>query len=379
MKKIIYSICTVLCAAAFAGCERNEDDRPQRQSDEMVAIELSVAGGSTQITRAGIDPTLTAIDSVTFIVFDAASSNAWLQTKTIDYAGGERLFLRAGGSYNIFAVANLDDSYCPNGDAGTYLNDVTTVAGLDSKYILAASALGSKQGKVPMITGTTATPLEQIVIPSPITVPTTSFELELRSLYTKVSVNIYNLTSGGGSGVTPGGYLTEDLPTASYLVEQTDDYAYLNTLYSRSAFTTPLPVAGGSYTFDQLPGKTYNKCSVDVYCLENRRGDGVLVDVYDRRDEAPAYATAIRILSTVTGRNDLLDTYLFPGKGRSVEANNPDVDKIYNYDIDRNSIYHINVIINGTADVTLDSRREYIEREVCGGIEDPDSGTGADF
>lgn len=386
MMKIRYSICIALCAAVFAGCASNGGYVPAQQDDEMIAVRLSATGKSVQVTRAGIDPSLTSIYNATLVVFawDGTNDNTtvWSQTRTIDYAGGERLYLRPG-SYKIFAVANLDDSWCPNGNAATYLDDVTTIAGLESKYILAASPLGPNPGKVPMITGTTSTPIAEITIDSPVTTATTTIELELRSLYTKMSINIYNRTDAAGtvqSGVAPQGYYTENLPTASYLVEQASDYAYTNTLYAQSALVTPLPATDGQiYEFTQQPGNYYNKRVVDVYCLENRRGDVTVTDAHDRRDDAPEYATATHIMSTVTGQNNVLDTYIYPGKGRTAEANDPDTDDIGNYDVDRNSIYHINVIINGTAEITVDSRREYLERLVCGTLTPPVNGNGADF
>lgn len=369
MKKIIYSAFTVLCVAVLAGCARDGEHVPA--GDEAVAIELSVVGGSVQVTRAGIDPSLTTIYNATFVVFDAANSDAWLQTKTINYAGGERLYLRPG-NYKIFAAANIDPAY---------LSGVTSITALNSVYIPAASPFGPKPAMVPMITGTTGTPIEEITIDSPIT--TTSFELEMRSLYAKMSINIYNRTDSSGtvqSGVNPQGYYTENLPTASYLVEQASDYAYTNTLYAQSALVTTLPaLVTGLFEFTQQPGNYYNKRIVDIYSLENRRGDVTLTNANDRRADAPAYATVTHIMSAVTGSGNLLDTYVFPGKGRAVEANDPDIDNIGNYDIDRNAIYYVNVIINGTGDVINDSRREYLERVVCGSLTPPTNGTGADF
>lgn len=372
----------------LAGCSGSDEYSPEDQ-DGLVAIELSAAEGSVEVTRAGIDATLaTTIDNVTFVVFDG-TNDVVVQRKTVNYAGGERLYLRPG-SYRIFAVANLDDDNCPNGDAAAYLSGITNIAGLSGAgmYIWATQttpALGSKPAKVPMITGTTSTPLAALTIPASLTT-TTSFDLKLRSLYTKVEVNIYNkVTSEDNatvtSGVTPLRYYIEDLPAASWLVDHPSDYTEtsLTTLYTESGLVT-LPAPGSTIVeFPQLSGSYYNKTTVEVYMLENRRGDRTVPTANDRRAEAPDYATIFSLMSSVTGRDDLLASYILPGKGRAGENSYP--DNIENYDIDRNSIYHINVIINGAnpANIIIDSRREFLERVVCGQIEDPTPGPGADF
>ncbi len=368
--RTVFYIWIFLTLAAFAGCS---DDEPSGGADpggDMAAVELSVAGEPVQVTRSNLTPLMSTIDNVTILVFDA--SNNLIAGKNLDYASGERLYLRKG-DYQIFAVANLDDSNCPNGEASTYLNDVSTTAGLAGKYVLASSQTLQELGKMIMCSG-----IEPLTISS--TAPAT---ITLRRLQTKIDLNIYNLSDASGniqSGLSLHSYYTNNLPLSSFLVERAvPDYP--RTLADPSSGYGNIPTVNfstiPSSVVEPSPGVFYLKQSVEIYCFENRGGSATspMSSEYDRKKYAPEFALQISLLGYVS--NKVLDTFILPGKGRDSET--PPDTWIDNFDVDRNCIYHVNVVINNTADISMDSRREYLGLTLCGDLDSPSNGTWGDY
>lgn len=373
---ILYTIYILLLTCLFTGCSDTEIPGIE---DDLVAIELVGLNGTVQVTRAGIDPSLTEITNATIIVFDGTEDRI-LQRRTFNYANDERVYLKRGGTYRVFAIANLSDDNCPNGDATTYFDDVTIIDDLDTKYFISTTVPGKAPSKMPMISGSDISSLQSISLPVKLDDPTdnTTVTIPLRSLYTKVAVNIYNRISDGGSGVTPVSYYVNNLPAYSWIVEHTSsdfsDYARMNKLgvdgFERSSLMDmpSNPIVGVEN------GNTYNQYSFDLYCLENHGGTVAglnSTNVYQRKAQAPDYAFEINFQSYVNGSNkDVLQTYVVIGKG--YDDND---DPVYNdFNVDRNCIYRVNVFVNGIGNVEADSRRMRLNVVVCGGLEAPENG-----
>lgn len=356
------------CAVALTGCARTEPGEPSHGEDDMFAVELAAAGGSVQVSRAA---DMNAIENAIVLVWDAAGTTL-LHNRYLDYAGKERVYLRAG-TYQIFAVANLTDENCPNGSVATYLSDVAVPADLNGKHLIATS---STPGNLIMCSG-----VETTVIAN----NTDDKTIVLRRVQTKINLNIYNKISGQGGSVASGvemhSYYTDNLPKGSYLIEQpatdnpSDPYDYPGG-YERVYPTT----LSNPTEVELTSGNWYHRYNVEIITFENRRGTIDILEIasaYDRKEKAPDNALEINVIGYANGA--VLDTFVLPGKGRSAEPNYPDMDNIANFDVDRNCIYHINVIINNTANIDIDSRREYLELAVCGDLNPPVDGTGAEF
>ncbi|MDL2255427.1 hypothetical protein LJC38_02450 [Parabacteroides sp. OttesenSCG-928-K15] len=362
IQTILYTIYILFLLTTLAGCSNTEIPI---EEDDLVAIELVGLNGSVQVSRAGIDPSLTAIHNATIIVFDGTEDKV-LHRRTINYTDGERVYLKRGGTYKVFVIANLDDDNCPNGDAATYFDDVTNIAHLDNKYFISSAEPGEAPAKMPMISGTTSDPLHSVTIPpAPLAVADTKVTLELRSLYTKVSVNIYNKVNGGGSGVELLSYYASNLPVYSWIVEQASDYPQTldpkTTGYDRSSL---MDIRQPTQTTED-----YACHSFDVYCLENRRGSVAgLTNPYYRKAQAPEYAFEINFQGNISN-NKVLQTYLLVGKDNDNS----------NFDVDRNCIYTVNVYVNSTTNISSDSRRMSLDVVVCGELESPEDGEGKEF
>lgn len=364
MKNIKYSIFAILFAVIIVSCERNEIP----VEEELVAIELVAAEESVEVSRAA---NMNLIDNATILVFDAAGTTV-LYRKNVNHNSGGRLYIKKGTGYQIFAVANLADANCPGAyTAANYLNDVTQVSDLNSKYLIATTSTPDKIIMCSnLVTGVDVTSANF----------TTPIQIELKRVQTKIDLHVYNKTSGGGSGVTLHSYYTNNLPLGSWLRGRagsspnpsTGDYAggYSTTKGSPVLFSTLTP------TTDK-PG--YAHYTIEIITFENRRGNGTtaITNVYDRKKYAPANALEITIAGYDAAAGTMLNTYVHPGKGRTPENAGP--DNINNFDLDRNCIYHVNVYIESTTNITYDSRREHLELKVCGDLESPTNGTGADW
>ena len=381
MKRILYPICIALCAAALSGCSK--DGPPKPLDDELIAIELSATFTPVAVSRADAYVSQT-IRNVAFIVFNAAGTAVEPNGRKYidDYSAGERIYLRPG-NYRIFAVANLDDSNCPGSlTAKTYFSDVNSVGDLAGKYLVTSSTAGSKAimcsddaETVNITTGTPGSPYP--------------YTIHIRSVQTRIELNVYNKVNGQfdttvASGVTLLSYDVNSLPSNSWLLERTKasnpaNYDYALSLGTPSTGYWETAVQGfPTYTTVPLGSDWYRKYSIEIYIFENRRGNGTttIVDVKDRKKYAPESATEIVIFGQ-DANGHVFDTYVHPGQGRISET--PVVDNIDNFDIDRNCIYHINVVIKSTASISTDTRRQYYETVLCGELKDPTNGTGADF
>jgi hypothetical protein len=391
IRKIAYSACVVLCTT-LVGCLR-EVEIPTPADDGLVPVELVALGSDVEVTRAGIDPSYTTINSATIIVFHATEDRV-LQNRYLADVTTDKIYLKKGETYRVFAVANLADANCPNNNASTYFADVDSTTDLDGKYFIASPA-GTAPALMPMTSiGSVPTDLTTqivtVVVPPPSLIAPVppaveySVTIQMRSIYTKVELNFYNKTD---SGVTPQSYLIESLPTGSWIIERDQsgaanyDYAdYLGTLtppqigYVATSLKT---FANGGWTAAPAPYDGYEMQTITFYTLENRRGtDGSVTNEADRKENAPANALELTFISEANSK--LLYTYVHVGQGR--EAETPTTDAVNNYDVDRNCIYHVNIYINGTANVVTDSRREYLDVvAVCGDLIPPTDGTAGEF
>lgn len=362
MKKILYPVAIVLITALFSACTRTEPD------EELVAVEFIAAGESVQVTRAA---DMNGIDNAIMLVFDQTGTTL-LHYKNLKYAAGERMYLRAG-TYQIFVVANLTDDNCP-GDytAADYLSDVVASSQLDTKHLLAASLRGD--GKVIMSSGLVTTTISHNRDDKTIT---------LFRVQTKINLNVYNLLDGLGGNVISGvelySFFTKNLPQGSYLIERatsSNPYDYTLAGYGE---TSPVKFSAITSKDTVVNTTPYRKYRIEILTFESRRGtvSGVSSSMYERKELAPDNALEVNILSYANSK--MLNTFVLPGLGRNTE---PLPDTVFgDFNIDRNCVYHVNVYIDGAnpANITADSRREYLEIVVCGDLESPGSGSGADF
>jgi hypothetical protein len=386
IRKIFYSICVVF-VVTLGGCAHVEV--PALPQDEYVPIRLVALTSGVEVTRAGIDPSATDIESATIIVFDGTEDKV-LQCRHLTDVATEQIYLKAGDTYRVFAVANLGDGNCPNGDAATYFDDVAEIADLDEKYFISTVAAGAAPTLMPMtsVDNSDATSsLATVTIQHPLLPPAVGVEstvtIKMRSIYTKVVVTIYNRTSRWGanqSGLTFSSYLTENLPQGSWIVERPladvvydsetetwsenataagDDYPQtltpLWTGYAASGLTDIS--TGWSTTPIQIGANYYVSRSFDVYTLENRRGIVAGVSAHQRKEKAPQYALQLTAIGTLN--NKTFYTYVLVGKGRVPET--PPDWWYGNYNVDRNCIYHVNLYVNSINNIEQDTRREYLD------------------
>jgi hypothetical protein len=367
-----------------------EVEIPTPADDGLVPIELAALTSGVEVTRAaGIDPSYTTISSATIIVFHATEDRV-LQNRYLADVTTDKVYLKKGEtetSYRVFAVANLVDANCPNGNASTYFADVDEIADLEGKYFIASPA-GTAPALMPMTSIGSAADLSTqiatvVVQPPSLIAPVPpaveySVTIQMRSIYTKVEMNIYNKS---GSGVTPQSYFIENLPKHSWIVERAksssaaagDDYPQSYTGYDNTAWddlTTGWTASENSYM----------KRTITFYTLENRRGvvSGLNPNMYERKAEAPANALEFTFTGQANGK--ILYTYVLIGKGR--DALDPPDEWYGNYDVDRNCIYQVNVYIDGAneTNITSDTRREYLNVvAVCGELTPAGKGTEGEF
>ncbi len=219
--------------------------------------------------------------------------------------------------------------------------------------------------------------------------------ITLHRLRSQFVVTIYNKVASASdptvtSGVYPSTLSFVDVPRYSYVVTRpvagdgSHDKAYTEgpSAYYEST-TNFLPASSGIEQITVRSTKTglpetnyYTKQLITFYCLENRRGSVSEQDmanylqnngaagapnVYARKGVAPELSTYIRLTSLTD--EDILRTYVHAGKGRDAEMTpSTAVDDITNYDVDRDCAYHFNIYINGISDVTIDSRRDYLNQ-----------------
>ncbi|MDL2265257.1 hypothetical protein LJC57_02370 [Parabacteroides sp. OttesenSCG-928-G07] len=381
LKTIQYIVIYILLlATAFVGCSETEIPI---QEDDLVAIELVGLNGSVQVTRAGgIDPSLTTIHNATIIVFHA---DTMFQRRTIDYAAGERVFLKRGGTYKVFVIANLDDANCPDDfTTATYFDDVEHIDDLNSKYFISSTAPGIAPVKMPMISGSSASPFEVVTINKP--PQSTTVTLQLRSLYTKVEVSLYNLVNdgaGNSSGVELLTYYANNLPTYSWLVERPTTNPNASDDYPQTLTPTTIGYDRSSLVDIRVPdqvhpgSRTYARHSFVVYCLENRRGTVTELtadNVFERKAKAPKFAFEVNFQGNAN-EEDVLQTYVVIGKGHDENY----VTQYGNFDIERNCIYQVQVYIDGVTNVKYDSRRMYLNVVISGDLEFPGDGQDYEF
>lgn len=356
MKRVLYFLYTLLAVAAFAACTGERDDT-------WVAVELVAAGSPVQVSRAA---DMNVIANAVIVVFKGGVVD---QCKYVaDYAGGGRVYLKRGGSYQIFAVANLADANCPEGSAAAYLDGVASTADLDNLYLLAAE---SERDNLIM-----CSELKSVSVPdSPLATADRTVALDMRRVQSRIELNVYNKISGPGgsiaSGVEPHSYFTNHLPGGAWLRERSADRtteAYWKT--TQKPFPAPVE--------KQVNSTWYNYYAFEIITFENRRGEvdiSLIGSEYDRKAQAPAHALEINLIGYANGK--VLDTFVIPGKGRTPETGT--WDNLLDYNVDRNCIYHINVYINHTGSIDIDSRRVYLETVVCGDLESPGGGSGNEF
>jgi hypothetical protein len=391
---------------AIGGCTRGNVEQPVLpQSPQLVPINLVTATGGAQITRAGIDPLFTTITNATIIVFDQQGNR--LQYRNIDYASGERVYLEAGGQFQVFAVANLTDGNCP-GDytAATYFADVETTADLYTKYFISTTAPGAAPAKMAMTSTGEEDPtnlsaqIVSIEVENPIVKDVSgAVNIKMRSIYTKVVLTIYNRTNSAGtvqSTIEIVRFLGKNLAKYSWIIERpqsdTSDYAQSpdSELEKPSqGYATTRIISTGSIddwtrTPELINGKYYVKHTATMYTLENRRGTVAEVTTpYDRKKYAPQFALEVNLISYINSAeimDMLLETHVLVGQGS--DQLTPPNKWEGNYDVERNSIYYLNVFFDTATKATIeqDSRRNYLELlALCGELSSPTDGSSFGF
>ncbi|MBQ4279421.1 MAG: DUF1566 domain-containing protein [Rikenellaceae bacterium] len=413
---------SAVMALVFGGCEKEPSDLGAGRSDVpegYAELRLTVSGAQAFQTKAVGPDIMDRIDNVTVFFFtDMGTAVPGGMAGRIDdadpvqsrnyyeYGSRQRIFLKSGETHWIYAVANLDESNIPDGgSADAFFDDVATWGDLKAKYILHANRTPQEAGKIVMSTDG----IERIVLPGGgAAVP----DVELHRLYSRFSVVIYNRTDGPGSrrnvsGAIPVSIAGIDFPKGSFLVERAapagdladappSETGYAGAAYYQTLSQSVAP--DGSEPVVEYPagsGRWYTQQQYEFYCFENRRGNaddmpvndlndydpdgpgglpGGNPNVYERYAKALADASHIRISSLIsndpslpirdTMRGKALYTWIHAGKGRPEEAMPAQGDVINNFDVDRDCIYHFNVVINGINDIRIDSRREYLDQMV---------------
>lgn len=350
-RNIRHIILGLAIAIIYSGCSISEHD-DSHKSGSLVPIKISASREGVQLSRAGNMPD--NIENALILVFD--NTNNLTTRKYCNYSLGETVYLKSGASYKIFAIANLDDSNCPNGNAEEFLAGVTNTSDLSNYYILGASQSIPDLGKMVMCTETIQT--------VSVVASTAEVTVELTRMHSLVEVTIYNLVDQNGtnlSGVYPQTYAMDNSPRGSFLFKRSAvDYQNAVPSPGFAQFSqTPLPAAESTPVY--LNNKYYARRTFSFYSFENLSGTvNDLTDPYDRRTKAPPHAFFITMLSNTSSGN-LLNTYIYPGHGRETVSGS---DIINNFDIDRNCIYHVTIYIEGVNNITDDSRREYLERPI---------------
>lgn len=387
--------------ALLVGCTR-ELDQPAPNWDGSVPegyvrldVKLAPVNGKVFITRADPDPLLTRIDDVHMLIFQDSNGDGVIEDTDpliirnfYEYGVMQNIYLKQGPTYFVYVVANLDDSNCPNGDVDTYFDDVDTYGALKGKIVQFLEKTPRELNKMIMST-------EGIV---PISLPLNSNVFEptiiLQRVQSKFIVNIYNKVTSQSdptvaSGVFPSTLAAVDMPTYSYVLgrpvpdagaDGSHDYAFTlgeNGYYrSQSDFL----LDGQVVEYPEGSGNWYTKQTVEFFAFENRRGSnpdindydtdgsGPIQNVYGRKALAPDYSTYLELLSLTEG--NALMTYVHAGKGRDAEEMPVQGDDITNFDVDRSCVYHFNIVINSVNNVTIDTRREYLNQVVLFNLPD---------
>lgn len=414
-KRIVLPILLVtLLVAGCADSEEVSDSRKGYVPEGYFSFEPVFQGSKTQkITvrsSANNDELLDKIDNVFVFIFKAADEQNGIQDtdpleyrEYYQYGVAQSIYLRKNETYYVYVVANLDESNIPDneGSLHTFFNDVSTYGDLKNKYVQFRVLSPADVGKMIM---TTDDPLSQgngiIKIKYNETDEIFAPKVDLYRLQAKFVVNIYNRV---GSGVTPTSINAANFPRKSFLVRHGYDYADTNEdgmigeasfgeFYSSPPLLLPAPTSTDEeYTYGsntEYATSKYTLQTVEYFCFENRRGSpdlenyvyipkdnegkpitdeqgnliGNLPLVYARNEYAPNCSSHLILLSMT--EEDVLRTYIHAGQGRKEEELNPYEDKIANFDVDRNCVYHFNVIINSTKDVIVDSRREFLTQQV---------------
>ncbi|MDL2304714.1 hypothetical protein LJC72_05165, partial [Bacteroides sp. OttesenSCG-928-D19] len=341
------------------------------------------------------------------------------------YGVVQSIYLKKDETYFVYVVANLDESNIPDGMGSlhTFFDDVEFYGDLVNKYVQFRVISPAETGKIIMTTddpkkaltsngGPTAYSKDGIITikyneDDEVFAP----HVDLFRLQARFVVNIYNRVisdtdRSNASGVTPTSINAANFPRKSFLVRHLRDYVDTNgdgvidgaatgEFYSSAPMLLPAPQAElVQYNYAANDGyrtSYYTKQTVEYFCFENRRGgpksplntyvpkdaDGNPIteyedetpiptdipDVYGRNELAPNFSSHLMLLSMTD--KDVLRIFAHAGKGRNVD--NPDTppgDDESNFDVDRNCVYHFNIIINGTKNVIIDSRSEYLTQRV---------------
>ncbi|MDH6357167.1 hypothetical protein [Parabacteroides sp. PF5-9] len=412
----------ILAALLLVGCvdyEETDNSRKGYAPEGYFSFEPRFEASKAQVVisrTANNDELLDKIDNVFMFIFTATNEEAGIQDSDLlkyreyyQYGVMQNVFLEKNQTYYVYAVANLDESNIPEGEGNvhTFFDNVQTYGDLKNKFVQFRVLSPADLGKVIMTSDDPQTPNSGIVKieydgVNEIFAP----KVELYRLQAKFVVNIYNKVNAdrtNASGVTPTSINGANFPRKSYLVRRAYDYADGNgdgnieeadfgDFYSSPPLLLPAPTGDlVQYTYDSNAGNTtsyYTKQTIEYFCFENRRGsrdltgyepknsegnpiteyeDGTLIGhvplVYGRNELAPDCSSHLMLLSMTD--NDVLRTFIHAGQGRKEERLDPYAeDDITNFDVDRNCVYHFNVIINSTKDVIIDSRREFLTQRV---------------
>lgn len=390
-------------AALAAGCSPDGPE-PQQPGDTpegyaRVEVKLKVKGAPEYETRAQYFPE-EKIDNVNLFWFSDNDGNgriddadSLVERRYFDYGTRQEIFLKRGSVYYVYAVANLADIHCSNGNLATYFDDVATYADLKGKYLLNPDRPVDKVDKIVMAAdGVTTLRLPDNPGPNELITP----EIKLERIPAKFVINIYNRVAGRDdprviSHVNPVSMTGVDFIRGSYMLSRTDpkeDFSEASG-YTGDIYFQPRSVslvADGMEQTVEYPvegsGKWYTKQTFEIFALENRKGsvpeiigysiplvytDPRMQDVYGRYELAPDDATHLRINSLVSQdapeevRGKVLLTWVHAGKGRNSITG---TDDITNFDVERNAVYNFNVVINGIDNVTIDSRRDYLDQMI---------------
>jgi hypothetical protein len=294
------------------------------------------------------------------LIFDAAGDIVY---RTYYAYGVEQNIYLTPAKYKICVIANLDATNTHIGNAADFFADVHNLTDLKNKYIIASSRSVQDLGKIVLISqGVT----DELVDFEVFTNVSTDINVPLRRLSTKIVFNVHNRvdpsTRAVLSHVYPVSWNVVNTPYTSYLMQHPGDHPqtgsdiqanYLQTV----AELLPEPQA----PLVTIGANSYTLQTFEIYCFENRRGSVAgLTDVRDRREMAPDFSTFVQITGyTDQAGNPSLMHYIHAGKARAVEDPSP-TDWVNNFDVDRNSIYHMNIYINDINNIAQDSRREQL-------------------
>ncbi|MDR2891265.1 MAG: hypothetical protein LBV18_06730 [Alistipes sp.] len=395
MKNITTAVMALGALATLSGCVTDPiEHRPSTEaSGELVAvtIDFEARGAAQYATRAGYPDPFNAIDNINMFLFEdtdgepgITDGDAVIERRYFAFEIRQEIDLRPGTTYHAYAIANLDDSNVPYGNLREYFDDVHTFGDLKRKYIVYTTLSPQDLGKLPLASGEVQT----LTIPAdPAPDATFTETLTLDRVYAHFSINLHNKVVGPGdptvtSGVNPRTMYGVNFTRGSFLFPRDEDFNSAETGYTGGDYyrTAAIDIAPtGGEPIVEANGNYYTVQHWDVFTFENRKGsesqivdygDGADVeDVYGRYTLAPQDAAHIRITSFIGDdapdpemRGKTLLTWVHAGKGRSPENNRP--DDVTNFDVDRNTVYHFNVYINGLDDVSIDTRREYLDQLV---------------